>query len=111
MKRVKDSVKIAALAEIINLGRISSSEYQVATTFEGRETLISACQISRHDDDVGELFYVCGCGAVVEVGGREVKNACDTYEKEAFCDIRKMVMVCHGSTRKYCVLSHLRKCD
>ena len=47
----------------------------------------------------------------MEVGGREVKNMCDTCEKEAFCDIPKMVMVCHGSTQKCHVLSHLRKCD
>ena len=43
---------------------------------------------------------MCGCGFVVgvEVGGREVKNMCDTCEPEVFCNILKMVMVCHGST-------------
>ena len=35
----------------------------------------------------------------MEVGGQEVKNMCDTCEKEAFCDILGLVMVCHGSTQ------------
>ena len=73
--------------------------------------MIGAGQIGLHDDDVGELFCVCGCGAVVEVGGPTIKKVCDTYEKEVFCHIPGLVMVCHGSTRKYHVLSHLQKCD
>ena len=41
----------------------------------------------------------------MEVGGQEVKNICDTCEKEAFFDIPRLVMVCHK--QKYHVLSHL----
>ena len=41
--------------------------------------MIGAGQIGLRDDDVGELFCVCGCGAVMEVGGK-----CVTLTKKSF---------------------------
>ena len=64
------------------------------------DPLIGAGRIGFHDDDVGEVFCVYGCGAVVKVGGPAIKNVCETYEKDFFCDIPGLVMVCHDSTRK-----------
>ena len=75
------------------------------------KTLWSALEKSTFMMMMMESYFVC---VDVELLWRCVdgrSKICDICEKEALCNIMGLVMISHGSTRRYHVLSHLQKCD